>query len=79
MGKTIVRVDALDSDIGENGDVHYMLVNDEETPFLVDSNNGDVSDLHISKRYRYSLFLIVERLIASLPYYFSRMVSVGHR
>uniref|UniRef100_A0A915BTY2 Cadherin domain-containing protein n=3 Tax=Parascaris TaxID=6254 RepID=A0A915BTY2_PARUN len=42
VGKTIVRVDALDSDIGENGNVHYMLVNDEGTPFVVDSNNGDV-------------------------------------
>uniref|UniRef100_A0A183V1J2 Cadherin domain protein n=1 Tax=Toxocara canis TaxID=6265 RepID=A0A183V1J2_TOXCA len=42
LEKTIVRVDALDADTGKNGEVHYMLANDEETPFSVDFNNGDV-------------------------------------
>uniref|UniRef100_A0A0M3KDY6 Cadherin-4 (inferred by orthology to a C. elegans protein) n=1 Tax=Anisakis simplex TaxID=6269 RepID=A0A0M3KDY6_ANISI len=42
LEETIVRVDALDSDTGHNGEVHYMLVNDEETPFRVDHKTGDV-------------------------------------
>lgn len=42
LEKTVVKVEALDSDSGSNGLVQYMLINESNTPFTINSKTGEV-------------------------------------
>ncbi|CAF1289699.1 unnamed protein product, partial [Didymodactylos carnosus] len=39
----LLKVEATDLDIGENGLVHYQLLNSEQLPFTINSSTGEIS------------------------------------
>ncbi|CAF1341418.1 unnamed protein product [Didymodactylos carnosus] len=57
VGSILLRVEATDADIGENGLIRYELLNGNQLPFIIDSSTGEIRifsslDYETVKSYR---------------------------